>query len=207
MGARNRSYAELKADCLRQGTLFEDRDFPAGGTALYYSNTAPNYIRWKRPREIVSSPKFVVRSANRFDLNQGELGDCWFIAAAASVAISSDKIFQRCVPLDQSFEDQYAGIFRFRFWRFDHWEEVVVDDRLPTKFGKLMYASNRSEPNEFWTPLLEKAYAKLYGCYEAIDGGHTQDAMVDFTGGISEAIELTNKQKVPPNLFELISRT
>lgn len=30
----------------------------------------------------------------------------------------------------------------------------------------------------------------MYGCYEALDGGNTADALVDFTGGVSEPMDL-----------------
>lgn len=54
----------------------------------------------------------------------------------------------------------YTGIFHFNFWWYGRWVEVIVDDFLPTDGYRLVYASNREEPNEFWAALLEKAYAK-----------------------------------------------
>ena len=39
-------------------------------------------------------------------------------------------------------------------------------------------------------PLLEKAFAKLYGSYAALEGGWVHDALVDLTGGVSETIEI-----------------
>ena len=35
---------------------------------------------------------------------------------------------------------------------------------------------------------------RLYGCYEALDGGNTADALVDFTGGVSEPMDLDEGQ-------------
>ena len=65
--------------------------------------------------------------------------------------------------------------------RFSKKVDVVVDDRLPyTSDGRFLFCCNKQQPNEYWAPLLEKAYAKVYGSYEALDAGQIYDALVNF---------------------------
>ncbi|CAG2197720.1 CAPNN [Mytilus edulis] len=112
-------------------------------------------------------------------------------------------ILYRLVPSDQSLSGEgYKGSLNFRFWRFGQWEDVYIDDLLPTADGKLIYGKC-TDPCEFWVAFVEKAYAKLHGSYEAIEGGQTMDALVDLTGGLAERHIIQNKD---PQLYRIIER-
>ncbi|XP_057376387.1 calpain-B-like isoform X2 [Daphnia carinata] len=192
-------FVQIRDSCLQNGTLFEDASFPADTSSIYYSRRTARDFVWLRPTEIVEDPQLFVEGASRFDVQQGELGDCWLLAAMASLTLNP-KLFHQVVPEDQSFTDNYAGIFHFRIWQYGTWVDVVVDDRLPTCDGKLVFLQSQTK-NEFWSALLEKAYAKLHGGYEALKGGTTCEAMEDFTGGVSEMYEMN---QAPPNLFKIL---
>ncbi|KAF8358336.1 clp-1 [Pristionchus pacificus] len=194
-------YAE-RDKCIQDRRLYEDPYFPADDSSLYYTNKRPSKrVKWMRPGELTREPMLIAEGHSRFDVIQGELGDCWLLAAAANLTLR-DELFYRVVPPDQSFTENYAGIFHFQFWHYGKWVDVVIDDRLPCADGELLYMHSASK-TEFWSALLEKAYAKLHGTYEALKGGTTSEALEDFTGGLTEFIDL---HQPPPNVMQMMLR-
>ncbi|XP_050752894.1 calpain-3 isoform X5 [Gymnogyps californianus] len=190
---KEKTYEELHKKCLEKNILYEDPDFPPNESSLFYSQKIPIKFEWKRPYEICENPRFIIGGANRTDICQGELGDCWFLAAIACLTLNK-KLLCRVIPHDQSFIQNYAGIFHFQFWRYGDWVDVIIDDCLPTYNNQLVFTKS-SQRNEFWSALLEKAYAKLHGSYEALKGGNTTEAMEDFTGGVTEFYEIKDAPK------------
>jgi hypothetical protein len=145
---------------------------------------------------VFDNPSFTVDGYSSSDVKQGANGDCWFIAAVATICSNPSLMDRICVERDEE-----CGVYGFVFYRDGEWIWTVVDDNLylsyddfdaygddydPTgikekKWKKskqtgsdaLFFASCADE-NETWLPLLEKAYAKVHGDYEAISGGIRQ---------------------------------
>ena len=114
----------------------------------------------------------------------------------------------KVVPENQSFNENYCGIFHFRFWQYGEWFDVVVDDMLPYYYDeedenklKFLYCSSEKTPNEYWSALLEKAYAKLHGSYQALDGGEVYEGITDMSGGIHVEFDLRELEDEEHNKF------
>jgi len=120
------------------------------------------------------------------DVKQGTLGDCWLLGAF-TVLSTHPELLQNLIVKDCI---KY-GFAVFQFFKNGEWKQVLVDTRIPyNRDNKQPLYGHCSDPTEVWVPLMEKAYAKLHGCYEALNGGSMAEALVDLTGGVSEKISL-----------------
>lgn len=121
------------------------------------------------------------------DVCQGSVGDCYFLAALGAVIQHHPDLAEDLI--DEEFEEQ--GIYGVSFWWRGRWEMVYVDGYFPCyqpssrthrNKHRLIFAG-ASDHKEIWTLVVEKAFAKLSGSYEAISGGQISKALEMLTGG------------------------
>lgn len=126
------------------------------------------------------------------DVDQGALGDCWFLASLEEVALRSPALIKNM------FIDNGDGTLTVRFFRGSDPEYVTVDRYLPVDAGNTFAFANSSDAyndtsNTLWPALAEKAYAQLNesgwvnsgaenNSYWALDGGFADPAMKHLTG-------------------------
>ena len=184
------------------------------------TNGAPNpaLIEWYSIDRISDEAKFFDDGVESNDVVQGGLGDCWFVSALSVIAtkdyllrgefskhILDDGIIDEeetvmlstgvYPPIFHTFRNK--GIFCFKFYKNFKWRYVIIDDRLPcqkvyniNQTPTLIYGKCRA-PNEFWVPLIEKAYAKMHGSYKSLTSGFIDDGLVDLTGLTAKKVFIT----------------
>ena len=78
------------------------------------------------------------------------------------------------------------GIYSMKICKNGEWREVVIDDRIPCALGSPAFS--RSNGDELWVLLLEKAWAKLHNSYERIEAGFAEHVLRDFTGAPTQVL-------------------
>ena len=75
-------------------------------------------VKWMRAKEIAKGngyerPLVFKKNHTRFDINQGYLGDCWFLAALALLP-AYPKVFDNVMDQKQTFDNNPAGKYLLR---------------------------------------------------------------------------------------------
>ncbi len=175
-------------DNLAAGSFFEDATFPSDARSLYFDPLHPPKgalpgvsIKWPRiaAGEVMDcdAPVFCTGNPDCSMIEQGALGNSYFINSLRLLSCFPKHITSLLVS------DKLAakGIYTFRFYKAGQWRYVHIDDRIPSRqSGKVNFARNEN-PNETFAMLLEKAYAKLHGCYEALVHGLIEKTVLDLT--------------------------
>ncbi|MBE2250341.1 MAG: hypothetical protein IAE78_12425 [Myxococcus sp.] len=156
-----------------------------------------------------TGPLFV-DGAKPEDVQQGQIGDCYFPAAIAAIAKANPEAINKLIK--DNGDGTYTVTFKQRDWNSQGFKDVAVKvdgDLWARSYGGALYgrSANSSDPRkmELWFPLVEKAYAQWQGSYDTIgNGGHSSDVFEAVLGrdGASINISAGNLNRV----FDTIKR-
>ena len=173
-------YAGLEDD----PNAFQDSEFPHQGTSTKgHSKEHPADV-WVRARMLGDPSEALLFDQIRPQaVKQGQLGDCWLLAAIASVA-SHPELIKKLFNTRHLTEDGKYTISLYDAGIQD-WTPVVIDEFLPCKLqnGKPVPLFAKPMGEELWAVLLEKAFGKFCYSYGKLDGGDSWfglQAMIGF---------------------------
>lgn len=196
-GGRLGRPTEMKTMSQRVLKIYQDVTFPPqneywfrGGESADFPDI-PTPWRWMRLMELSMNPYPVVDPAaggvvpKAGRVYQGQLEDFYLAAALQTIGMKPQLVANLFVNLD--FSRPQLGLYTLRLYKHGQWINVDIDDALPfDKEYSPLTCSGEYWPNYAWPALVEKAYAKLHGCWQALGGGgHVEEVLTDLTGGCS----------------------
>ena len=164
-------------------------------------------FKWMRPEAIFDSSNYIILpdEISPNDIIQGCLNDSYFLSALGSLC-KCPKIIEKLFFIKEKTKEHLYGVY---FNIHGQWKLVLIDDNFPISdeknFKKFVFAHCKNK--EIWVNLLEKAWAKVNGCYAQIGGKFSPYEIFDIlTESYTEVINLTlhKKSNLKENLWKKI---
>ncbi|CAF1185551.1 unnamed protein product [Didymodactylos carnosus] len=190
-----RAYAEILKYCQMTKIHFVDDSFPPILRSVGNEGLNVKVLQWLRIRDIAPSLlddsqfkwSVMLKDPNSSDIQQGQLGDCWLMAALA--LITERPAMLQHILLTKEVNNE--GIYLIRLCKNGQWVTVMVDDCFPCTSGKIL-AFTQAKRRQLYVPLIEKACAKIFGSYSNLIGGQTSEGLLLLTGAPCNHIHLEN---------------
>lgn len=165
-----------------------------GDTAAGLSDGCEMYNKWKTMQDVAETHgnTFSVIGAsgiNWNDIQQGALGNCYFLASLAAIAKQQPDI------IDNMFVDRdlwSQNIFKTK-WFINGKESIVTVDNMIPAGDSGTFFTHQSPTGEFWPVILAKTWAKIYGNFKAVEGGMMDTAIRAITGSASVSITMSEQ--------------
>jgi len=179
-----RELGVLRRSCQLAGHLFMDISFRISTGSKVAAVLRPSQIARHEGLPPSMDWRLFRGRPRADDVQQGELGDCWFLSSLAALAeFQEGRLLHALLPGQNSVSD--VGAYIVRLCLGGRWRSILVDDHFPCIGGGMYYTQLAycvTKRQQLWASLIEKAFAKACGSYEAIRGGEASEALEMLTG-------------------------
>lgn len=112
---------------------------------------------------IPSTPLFSATGPHPYGVDQGSIGDCYFLASCAAAAEYGKRVQDAFITKSMTKE----GIIVIKANILGLATPIYVDDYLPfrSKTSKYLSFAGTGDDNALWMAFMEKAWAKANGNY------------------------------------------
>ncbi len=137
---------------------------------------------------VINSSDTTGKGVEMDDVEQGAIGDCYFLAAIAAIAKSDPASLKKLIKDNGDGTVDVTLHVKKHFYsrkKTPHVETVSLNFPLDSS-GTPAYAQLGNN-KELWVMILEKAFAQYSGGYKKISGGYPGKAMETLSGGKSKS--------------------
>ena len=198
---RNKAPVDPFYQIVMKSEKYSDRDFTPDATSMDWVDMKEDELvkyhntKWQRAQDIFPGKSLFGGGITPDDINQGGLGDCWFLAAISGIAEKPGRMETAFLNKENYLNE--AGIYAFNFYSLGVPHTVVIDDYLPVRqlsngHYKTLFAEI-GDDNSLWGAMIEKAFAKYWGNYGHIVSGSSNIAMKTLIGSPFKTIKTDEK--------------